>query len=237
VDPGASTRSRSWLQPERIALRHTALVLFVCFVCFVVTSALLRADPLSKSLAVDFFRDVPSRNLKGLATRSDGRLVPGPVLRELTGPVPAELLWCLERGASPDAVVRRHGPRRADLEVTIDLAAGSYTTRPVVKLDDAQVFAVRRLPDGALLAGTSPKGMLYLVRDGQPVARVVLPVDSIFDILLLPEGKRNPNSKRQTTNPEPKTRNPKPKTRLPWSRRATPAASIASISRNSPPRV
>ena len=80
---------------------RAARYLFVFFVCFVVTPVFLRADPLSKSLAVDFFRDVPSRNLKGLATRSDGRLVPGPVLRELTGPVPAELLWCLERGASP----------------------------------------------------------------------------------------------------------------------------------------
>jgi len=118
------------------------------FVCFVVTSVLLRAEPLSKSLAVDFFRDVPSRNLKGLATRSDGRLVPGPVLRELAGPVPAELLWCLERGASPAQWFVGTGPDGRILEVTVDVAAGSYTTRPVVKLDDAQVFAVRRLPDG-----------------------------------------------------------------------------------------
>ena len=161
--------------------------LLVYFVCFVVTPVFLRAEPLSKSLAVDFFRDVPSRNLHGLATRSDGRLVPGPVLRELTGPVPAELLWCLERGASPAQWFVGTGPDGWILEVTIDLAAGSYATRPAVKLDDAQVFAVRRLPDGTLLAGTSPKGMLCLVRDGQPVARVVLPVDSIFDILVLPE--------------------------------------------------
>jgi len=183
-------------------------------VCFVVTPVFLRAEPLSKSLAVDFFRDVPSRNLKGLATRSDGRLVPGPVLRELTGPVPAELLWCLERGATPAQWLVGTGPDGRILEVTVDLAAGSYATRPVVKLDDAQIFVVRRLPNGALLAGTSPKGMLYLVRDGQPVARVVLPVDSIFDLMILPE--ENQKSEARISKPETKeskSQYPKPETR------------------------
>jgi hypothetical protein len=189
--------------------------LFGYFVCFVVMPVFLRADPLSKSLTVDFFRDVPSRNLKGLATRSDGRLVPGPVLRELAGPVPAELLWCLERGASPTQWFVGTGPDGRILELTIDLAAGSYATRPVVKLDDAQVFAVRRLPDGTLLAGTSPKGMLCLVRDGQPVARVVLPVDSIFDLLVLPEENRKSEiriSKSETKGSKSETQNAEPKT-------------------------
>ena len=49
----------------------------------------------------------------------------------------------------------------------------------------SQVFTVKPLADGALLAGTSPKGALYIVRDSAPVARVALPVDSIFDLLLL----------------------------------------------------
>ena len=58
---------------------------FVCFVCFVVAlfgpgRASSSADPLSKKLDLDFYRDVPSRNLKGLATRPDGRLVSGPAL-------------------------------------------------------------------------------------------------------------------------------------------------------------
>ena len=59
-------------------------------------SASLSAQPLSKKFDVDFFRDVPSRNLKGLAARSDGRLVAGPVLTPLTGDLPADLLWALE---------------------------------------------------------------------------------------------------------------------------------------------
>jgi hypothetical protein len=100
------------------------------------------------------------------------------------------------------------------LEVTIDPAAGSYATRPVVKLDDAQVFAVRRLPDGALLAGTSPKGMLYLVRDGQPVARVVLPVDSIFDVLVLPEENQKSETRiSKSETKDSKSQDPKPGTR------------------------
>jgi len=36
-------------------------------------------------------------------------------------------------------------------------------------------------------AGTSPTGAVYLIRDGKTLARVGLPVDSIFDVLLLPE--------------------------------------------------
>lgn len=143
------------------------------------------AEPLSKKTDIDFFRDVPSRNLKGLATRSDGRLVAGPSLAEITAPPPAEILWALEPAAEPGKFLLGTGPEGRVIEVTLDTAAGSYTTREVVKLDDPQVFALKRLPDGAILAGTSPKGALYLIREGKPLARALLPVDSIFDLLLL----------------------------------------------------
>ena len=65
-------------------LRSPRLLHFISFVCFVVAFlSPVRADPLSKKADIDFFRDVPSRNLKGLATRSDGRLVSGPTFAEL----------------------------------------------------------------------------------------------------------------------------------------------------------
>ena len=64
-------------------------------------AASVAAEPLSKKTDIDFFRDVPSRNLKGLASRSDGRLVSGPALIEISAPPPADLLWCLE--STPDA--------------------------------------------------------------------------------------------------------------------------------------
>jgi nucleotide-binding universal stress UspA family protein len=160
---------------------------FSCFVFFVLFVVNLRADPLSKKTDIDFFRDVPSRNLKGLATRSDGRLVGGPTLTEVAGPAPADLLWCLE--PTPDAAkwLVGTGPDGKIFEFTFNSTNATSTSREVVKLDDPQVFAVKRLADGAILAGTSPKGALYLIRDGKPVARVALPVDSIFDFLLLDE--------------------------------------------------
>ena len=40
------------------------------------------ADPLSKKADIDFYRDVLSRDLHGMASRSDGRLV----IRRLTRP-------------------------------------------------------------------------------------------------------------------------------------------------------
>lgn len=147
------------------------------------TSAI--AEPLSKKIDIDFFRDVPSRNLKGLAIRSDGRLVSGPVVRELTGPPPADILWCLE----PDSAARQWlvgtGPDGRILELTVDAAATSFTSRELAKLDDPQVFALKRLPDGAILAGTSPKGGIYLLREGITVARAGLPADSLFDLVVI----------------------------------------------------
>lgn len=141
------------------------------------------ADPLSKKFDVDFFREVPSRNLKGLATRSDGRLVAGPTLAELVAPAPADLLWCLEATPDPTKFLVGTGPDGRILELTFNSANTTYSSRELAKLEDPQVFALERLSDGSILAGTSPKGALYLIRDGKPVSRVQLPVDSVFDLL------------------------------------------------------
>jgi len=150
---------------------------------FVGVSLVAAADPLSKKADIDFFRDVPSRNLKGLAARSDGRLVAGPYLAEVDAHPPAELLWCLEPTPEPTKFLLGTGPEGKIFEVTFNLGNFTYGTHEVVKLDDPQVFALKRLPDGSILAGTSPKGALYLVRDGKVVSRAQLPVDSIFDLL------------------------------------------------------
>ncbi len=151
-------------------------------------AALAHADPLSKKTDIDFFRDVPSRSLKGLATRSDGRLVAGPVLRDLTAPPPADILWCLEPAGEPAKFLIGTGPDGRIIEATLADDRQTFTTREVVKLEDPQVFALKRLSDGAILAGTSPKGALHLIRDGASVARVAMPVDSIFDLLVLDDG-------------------------------------------------
>ncbi len=152
----------------------------------VATTAL--AEPLSKKTDVDFFRDVPSRNLKGLATRSDGRLVAGPTLAEMPGTTLADLLWCVEPTNDPAKFLLGTGPDGKIVEIAFNAGFTTFTARELAKLDDPQVFALKRLRDGTVLAGTSPKGAVSLVRDGKTVARAVLPVDSIFDFLLLDDG-------------------------------------------------
>lgn len=163
-------------------MSRRSLIQTLAFACCL-GSAL--ADPLSRKVDVDFFRDVPSRNLKGLATRSDGRLVGGPTLTELSGQAPADLLWCIALTDDPRKFLVGTGPDGRIVELTLTPTGDGFASRDVAKLQDPQVFSVLRLADGSILAGTSPKGGLYLIRDGKPIARVPLPVDSIFDLLPL----------------------------------------------------
>ncbi len=153
--------------------------------CLIAAVATLRAEPLSKKADIDFFREVPSRNLKGLATRSDGRLVAGPVFTDLPGVAPADLLWSFAPGGARDRFIVGTGPEGKILEVTAADDLSAPVIREIGRVPDPHVFAVLRLSDGAVLAGTSPKGALNLLRDGVVVARTLLPVDSIFDLLPL----------------------------------------------------
>ncbi len=153
--------------------------------CFFAVAALAGAEPLSKRTDLDFFAEVPSRDLKGLATRSDGRLVAGPSLSELRGPSPADLLWTIAPAGEPDRWLLGTGPDAKIFEVTVDRGALTYSTREIIKLEGSHVFALKRLPDGSILAGTSPGSAISLINDGELVARIPLPADSIFDILLL----------------------------------------------------
>jgi hypothetical protein len=169
---------------------------------FVAFAAPTQAEPLSRKTEIDFFRDVPSRNLEGLAARSDGRLVAGPTLTELAGSAPADLFWSLAATNEPHRWVVGTGPDGKIFEVEVDAAKNNYTSRELADLDESHIFSIAQLADGALLVGTSPSGALCLVRDGKQVARVALPVDSIFDILLLPD--------TTISNSKPKTQNSKP---------------------------
>ena len=148
----------------------------------------LGADPLSKKTEIDFYRDVPSRDMHGLASRSDGRLVAGPVLTDLKGKAPSELLWCLEP-APGGKWLAGCGPGGRIVEVSADPSAKTYSAREIAKVGDPQVYALKALPDGSILAGTSPTGGLYLLRGGKVAARTGLPADSIFDFVLLDGGK------------------------------------------------
>ena len=160
---------------------------FVCFACFVVTSLGLSADTLTKQLEIDFGRDVASRHLKGLAARSDGRLLPGPVFTDLTGPKIGDILWTL-KPAGPSRFVVGTGPDGKVQEITFNSKDSSYTVRELADVAETHAIAVMPNADGSLLIGTSPTAALYLVKDGKTLARVPLPADSVFDLLALPDG-------------------------------------------------
>ena len=160
---------------------------FVCFVCFVVTCLGLRADPLTKQLDLDFGRDVASRNLKGLAARSDGRLLPGPVFTDLSGPKIGDILWTLKQ-SGPNRFVVGTGPDGKVQEVTFNPKDNSYTVKEIADVPETQAIALLPLADGGLLIGTSPTAALYLLKNGKLVTRVPLPADSVFDLLALPDG-------------------------------------------------
>ncbi len=150
-------------------------------------SGALAAEPLSKSFEIDFSREVLSRDLKGLAVRSDGRLLPGPGFTDLEGPRIADILWCL-KPAGPNRFLVGTGPEGQVHEVIFNPADSTYTTRSIADVAEAQAVAVLPLPgDGALL-GTSPTAVLYSAKDGQVSVRVPLPADSVFDLLDLGDG-------------------------------------------------
>ena len=84
-----------------------------------------RADALSKSVEIDFFRDSSSRHLKGLATRSDGRVIAGPTFTDLKGAPLADLLWNLVPAGNRRWLVGT-GPDGRVLELSVDSREGTY---------------------------------------------------------------------------------------------------------------
>ena len=159
---------------------------------FVATCGSLLADPLTKQMEVDFGREVASRNLKGLATRSDGRILPGPVITDLTGAKIGDILWNLHSTGTDKSGLSHFligtGPDGRVKEVMLNPKDNSYTVREVAKVSEAQVTALLPLANGDIVIGTSPTAALYLLHDGKLLARLPLAADSIFDILAQPDG-------------------------------------------------
>jgi hypothetical protein len=165
----------------RLPLRRAA----ASCVLAVLACTTLPANPATRRLDIDFGRTVPSRNLAGLAARSDGRLVAGPLVRELGLEGLPELLWSIAP-LGRDRFVLGSGPEGQLF--TVVLEADAATLAPLATLDDTHVFALLPLGDDELLAGTSPGGRLVLVRGTTPVAQMPLPADSIFDLAVLEPG-------------------------------------------------
>jgi|UniRef100_UPI00404B1269 hypothetical protein len=145
-----------------------------------VTSVL--ADPLSTSKRIDFYREISSRNLHGMATRSDGRLLAGPEVRALKADLGTDLLWSLS--VDENELLIGTGPEGKLLAVDLTDPAAPKT-KVVLELPGTHLFSVARLPKDNLLVGTSPDGALVLAQQGKILSRVKLPVTSILDIKLV----------------------------------------------------
>lgn len=168
-------------------MKFPVIRLFALAIPALAAFSALQADPLTKQLDIDFGRDVASRNLKGLATRSDGRILPGPVFTDLDGPKLGEILWTMKSAGSNRFVVGT-GPEGKVQEVTFNPKDSSYAVKEIADVKEAQAISVLPLAGGELLIGTSPTAAVYLVKDGKNLARVPLPADSVFDFLSMPDG-------------------------------------------------
>lgn len=146
----------------------------------------LNAEPLSKTTDIDFYRDTPSRSMKGLATRSDGRVVVGPAVTDIAGEPIKEILWSLAPSGADRWLVGT-GPEGKIQTLAVDIAARRFTLNPQADLEDSHVFALLSLPGDRLLAGTGAQGGITLLEGETVVARVLLPVDSVLDLLAIDE--------------------------------------------------
>lgn len=156
------------------------------------------AAPLSKTQSIDFYADVPSRSLQGMATRSDGRLLAGPVVTPVPLQLANPLLWTLVNDG--DNLLIGTGPDGQILSVDPN-GQGESTPKVLLDLPETHIFALTRLPDGRVLAGSSPQGTLVLALEGKVIARAALPVDSIFDLVVLPGDQARPVVLVATGNP------------------------------------
>jgi len=145
----------------------------------------LVAQTLSTTRDINFYRDIPSRSLKGLAARSDGVLLSGPhISAPLDVPLPslgADLLWSAV--SVGQTVYIGTGPEGKILSFDVsDKGAPLEPVRTISLPHDSHLLALAALPDGSLLVGSTPEGALSLVKDGEVIARAVLPVSSILAI-------------------------------------------------------
>lgn len=141
------------------------------------------AENFTKEQSVNFFRDVSSRDLSGLAVRSDGRLMGGPTLSPIDLDLAIDIGW----GLAPlgaDSWLVWSGPDGKILKVTRTADGLNYVKSLWADLDSDQVFSLLVLPDGRVVAGTSPSGTVVLLSSaGEKIAAVDLAADSVFDFL------------------------------------------------------
>lgn len=138
----------------------------------------------SKNQNISFYREVPSRDLKGLAIRSDGRIIEGPQLSALAGNPIADIWWDIEATTGQRWLIGT-GPNGDILEIEPDISGGTFSATLWAKTGANHVFALKRLSNGMVLAGTAPDATLSIWnQNGDKQTSVDLPADSILDILI-----------------------------------------------------
>ncbi|MDA7916812.1 hypothetical protein N9B49_01175 [bacterium] len=159
---------------------------FLGLAAFLFVSSLLDAAPavtFSKRNNINFYREVPSRDLSGLAIRSDGRIIAGPDLSPLAGNPVADLWWDIEALESDRWLVGT-GPTGQVLEITVDSVNKTYAATPWADSEANHVFVLKRLSEDRVVGGTAPDAVLLVwFQDGSLETSVSLPADSILDIL------------------------------------------------------
>ncbi|GAB5560989.1 MAG: hypothetical protein SynsKO_26360 [Synoicihabitans sp.] len=161
------------------------LRLFALFSLVVATAAGLSADPVSfsKSKTISFFREVSSRDLSGMAVRSDGRIIHGPTLSELAGNPVEDLWWDIEPWRDWSWLVGT-GPNGVILKVEVDEASDTFVSEVWGETDASQIFVVKTVSDNRVISGGAPEGAIHLWKeDGELIRSAQLPGDSVLDIL------------------------------------------------------
>lgn len=97
-----------------------------------------------------------------------------------------DILWSLAPSGADRWLVGT-GPDGKVQTLSVDLATRRFTLQPRADLEDSHVFALLALPGNRVLAGTGAQGGLTLIEGEAVVARVLLPVDSVLDLLAINE--------------------------------------------------
>ncbi len=144
------------------------------------------AQSFTQDLTVDFYRDVSSRNLRGLGTRSDGRLIPGPEVQALKGDLPPGLLWDLVPLGENELLIGT-GPEAEILRVELDAEGDLLRATPWADLGSGHIYALAALADGSVVAAASPGARIrHLNAAGETVGEISLAAEAVFHLLEVP---------------------------------------------------
>lgn len=158
-------------------------ILLPCLLGVLGSFPVFAAGPFSQSQPVNFYREVTPRDISGLALRSDGRLIAGPILKPLAGSPQADLWWDLEK-LTEDIWLVGSGPDGQVLQVEVDPTGLTYRATEWADAGSNHIFVIKNLGNDLVAGGTNPAAEVVLWNAaGEELTRVSLPADSVLDLL------------------------------------------------------